>query len=216
MESRAVSEVFMVLWPFLLDVIDRCWLGPSGLSQKSDLCRRLTAHYAFVFTSGLFLTMAAVGVVCSLLGRMLGDVGSWWTVVVGAVLIWVALDMLGVAKCSMSGGLMAKMKVKGLSGAFLLGLAYGLLSESCTFGFIAPILAIITVQQEIMAGLLLIVLFGIGHSLPIAVAGSSTAMVQRILDNGSMQSGSLWFRKAAGVAIGALGIYFAISPFLEG
>jgi cytochrome c-type biogenesis protein len=210
------------LWGMVSVIFSPCHLASIPLmvgyvaGQRDTAHHWRGAHYAFAFTGGLFLTIAAVGVVCTLLGRMLGDVGSWWTILVGAVLIWVALDMLGVAQCSISGGMMARLKVKGLSGAFILGLAYGLLSGSCTFGFIAPILAIITVQQEIMTGLLLIALFGIGHSLPIAVAGSSTALVQRILDNGSMQAGSIWFRKAAGVAIGVLGIYFAVMPFLEG
>ncbi|MCA1906078.1 MAG: cytochrome C biosynthesis protein [Desulfarculus sp.] len=217
-----LAAVGCFLWGMVSVIFSPCHLASIPLmvgyvaGQRDTAHHWRGAHYAFAFTGGLFLTIAAVGVACTLLGRMLGDVGSWWTILVGAVLIWVALDMLGVAQCSISGGMMARLKVKGLSGAFILGLAYGLLSGSCTFGFIAPILAIITVQQEIMTGLLLIALFGIGHSLPIAVAGSSTALVQRILDNGSMQAGSIWFRKAAGVAIGVLGIYFAVMPFLEG
>ena len=210
------------LWGMVSVVFSPCHLASIPLmvgyvaGQPGAGRRWRGAHYALAFTGGLFLTIAAVGMICALLGRMLGDVGPWWTLAVGAVLIWVALDMLGVPRCSLSGGLMARLRVKGLGGAFFLGLAYGLLSGSCTFGFIAPILAIITVQEEIMTGVLLIALFGVGHSLPIAVAGSSTALVQRILDNGSMQAGSLWLRKAAGLAIGALGVYFAALPFLEG
>jgi chemotaxis protein histidine kinase CheA len=83
---------------------------------------------------------------------MLGEVGPYWTILVGAVLIWVAADMLGLARCSMSGSLLARIKIKGLLGAFILGLAYGVLSGSCTFGFIAPILAIITVLMVEVAG----------------------------------------------------------------
>ena len=74
------------------------------------------------------------------------------------------------------------MNLKGMLGAFTLGLAYGVLSGSCTFGFIAPILAIITVQGKIAAGTLLIILFGIGHCLPIVVAGSSAAAVKKVLE----------------------------------
>lgn len=132
---------------------------------------------------------------------MLGDVGPYWTILVGAVLLWVALDMLGVAVCRVSGGLMGRLKVKGLWGAFLLGLAYGVLSGSCTFGFIAPILAVITIQQKIATGVALVLLFAVGHCLPIVVAGSSTALVQRWLENSAMRGGGVWFRKSAGVLI---------------
>jgi cytochrome c-type biogenesis protein len=114
----------------------------------------------------------------------------------------------------MSGSLMGAIQVKGLSGALVLGLAYGILSGSCTFGFIAPILAVITVQQKILTGVLYIVLFGIGECIPIAVAGSSTAKVRKLLENSSFHQGSLWFKKCAAVAIGILGIYFVIHPFI--
>jgi cytochrome c-type biogenesis protein len=182
--------------------------------QEKGLQTRSATIYAVAFTIGLFITIALVGIICSLLGRMLGDVGPWWTIIVGVILIWVALDMLGVKACSMSGSLMARLRVRGLGGAFLLGLAYGVLSGSCTFGFIAPILAIITIQQKIATGILSIVLFGIGHCIPIAVAGSSAALVRRVLENSRFQHGGMWFRRIAGVAIACLGGYFVIKPFI--
>jgi cytochrome c-type biogenesis protein len=183
--------------------------------QDQAMAGRRAALYAVLFTLGLFITIAAIGVICTLLGRMLGDVGPYMNLVVGAVLIWVALDILGVAACSMSNGLMARIKVKGLTGAFVLGLAYGILSGSCTFGFIAPILAIITVQQKILTGLVFITLFGLGHCIPIALAGSSTALVKRFLANSAWQQGSQYFRKLAGICIGALGVYFISQPLLN-
>jgi cytochrome c-type biogenesis protein len=123
--------------------------------------------------------------------------------------------MLGVKAYSMSGSLMSRLKVKGVGGAFILGLAYGVLSGSCTFGFIAPILAIITVQKDIAAGIILILLFGIGHSLPIAFAGSCTALIGNILENKSFQKSSLIFKRTAGIGIGLLGLYFIVLPFWE-
>jgi len=60
---------------------------------------------------------------------------------------------------------------------------------------------------------LLILLFAAGHCLPIAVAGSSTATVKRLLASSSFSRASLWFRKGAGLMIGGLGLYFIISPF---
>jgi cytochrome c-type biogenesis protein len=106
--------------------------------------------------------------------------------------------------------------MKGLPGAFALGLSYGILSGSCTFGFIAPILAIITVQGDIATGTVFIVLFAVGHCLPIMVAGSSTAMVRNLLESRAWQGAGSWFRRGAGVVIGCLGLYFIANPFIAG
>jgi cytochrome c-type biogenesis protein len=206
MASVAFSPCHMASIPLIVSYVGG---QDKGVRAKS------AALYAAAFTIGLFITIALMGIICSLLGRMLGDVGPWWTLLIGVILIWVALDMLGVQACSVSGGLMGRLRVRGIGGALLLGLAYGVLSGSCTFGFIAPILAMITIQQKVATGALFIILFGIGHCIPIAVAGSSTALVKRVLENNRFQQGSLWFRRASGVGIGGLGIYFVVQPFLE-
>ncbi len=218
--GTALAALGCFLWGVISVALSPCHMASIPLiityvaGQDKVLKARHAACYSVVFTIGLFITIALVGIICSLLGRMLGEVGPYWTILVGAVLIWVALGMLGISGCSMSGGLFGRMKIKGLLGAFLLGLAYGVLSGSCTFGFIAPILAVITIQQKILTGVILIVLFGIGHCIPIAVAGSSTAKVRRLLENSSFHEGGLWFRRCAGVGIGLLGVYFIMRPFL--
>jgi cytochrome c-type biogenesis protein len=220
MAGTALAALGCFLWGMISVAFSPCHLASIPLivsyvaGQEKALKANHAAQYAAVFTVGLFITIALVGIICSLLGRMLGEVGPYWTILVGAVLIWVALDMLGVSNCSMSGSMLGRIKLKGLPGAFCLGLAYGVLSGSCTFGFIAPILAIITIQQKIATGLLFILLFGIGHCVPIAIAGSSTATVRRLLESSSFYEGGLWFRRCAGVGIGLLGIYFILRPFI--
>lgn len=171
--------------------------------------------YSVLFTTGLFVTIALIGIICALLGRMLGDVGNYWQILVGIILIWVALGMLGVEKCAMSGSLLYRLNLKGKFGAFALGLAYGVLSGSCTFGFIAPILAIITVQEKVATGVILITLFALGHCLPIVIAGSSTAAVKKLLENSTWNGAGMWFRKLAGTTIAILGGYFIVTPFLN-
>ncbi|MDY0351364.1 MAG: cytochrome c biogenesis protein CcdA [Desulfobulbaceae bacterium] len=182
--------------------------------QKTILKGREAIPYAFLFTAGLFVTIAVVGLACVWLGRMVGDIGPYWTILVGAILLWVAVDMLGIAKCGLPGNTLSRLRIKGLWGAFVLGLAFGILSGSCTFGFIAPILAIITVQEKIATGLLLLLLFAAGHCLPILLAGSSAAAARGLLASSSFQQGSVWFRKGAGVLVGALGVYFIMLPWL--
>ena len=209
-----------LLWGIVSVLFSPCHLASIPLivgyvgGQNELVEGRRASVYAGLFTLGLFISIALIGIACAFLGRMMGDVSPWWTVLVGLILLWVAADMLGLATCSMSGSLIGHLKLKGYSGAFVLGLAYGILSGSCTFGFVAPILAIITVQGDVGVGILLIILFGIGHCLPIAVAGSSTALVRCMIESSSWQQGGSVFRKLAGVTVGLMGLYFVIRPVL--
>ncbi len=214
-----IAALGAFFWGMISVVFSPCHLASIPLivayvgGQEKMLQARQAGFYSIAFTSGLFITIALIGIICSLLGRMLGDVGNYWQILIGLILVWVALGMLGVEKCSMSGNLLYRLNLKGIFGAFVLGLAYGVLSGSCTFGFIAPILAIITVQGNLTSGILLILLFAIGHCLPIVIAGSSTAAVRRIIENQSWQTGGQWFRRGAGILIGILGLYFIANPF---
>jgi cytochrome c-type biogenesis protein len=219
--GTTIAALGCFLWGIVSVLFSPCHLASIPLivayvgGQQQLLKPRQAAHYSVAFTLGLFITIALIGIICALLGRMLGDVGNYWQILVGLVLIWVALGMFGVEKCSMSGSLLYRLNLRGITGAFGLGLAYGVLSGSCTFGFIAPILAIITVQQKIATGILFIVLFGIGHCIPIVIAGSSTAAVKKVLENSQWQGAANWFQKGAGVVISILALYFIVNPFLE-
>ena len=214
-----IAALGCFLWGMISVLLSPCHLASIPLiiayvgGQQRALSPRQAGSYAVLFTLGLFITIAIIGIVCALLGRMLGDVGNYWQILIGLVLVWVALGMLGVEKCAMSGSLLYRLNLKGRFGAFALGLAYGVLSGSCTFGFIAPILAIIAIQQKIAVGILFIVLFAVGHCLPIVIAGSSTAAVRRLMENSTWQGAGNWFRKAAGLIVGVLGMYFMINPF---
>ena len=217
--GTAVAAVGCFIWGMISVVFSPCHLASIPLivayvgGQQNLLKPRQAAYYSVAFTLGLFITIALIGIICALLGRMLGDVGNYWQILVGLVLVWVALGMLGVEKCSMSGNLLYKLNLRGMLGALALGLAYGVLSGSCTFGFIAPILAIVTVQEKVITGVLFILIFAIGHCLPIVVAGSSTAAVKRLMESSRWQGAGNWFRKGAGAVIGCLGIYFILNPF---
>lgn len=215
-----VAAVGCFLWGVVSVFFSPCHLASIPLivayvgGQNRVLKPREAIHYSVTFSIGLFTTIALVGIICAILGRMLGDVGLYWQIPVGLVLIWVALGMFDVGKCSMSGNFLQSLNLRGLPGALVLGLAFGVLSGSCTFGFIAPILAIITIQQKVATGILFILLFALGHIIPIAIAGSSTAAVRKIMENARWQEASTWFRKGAGTVIAGLAIYFIVSPFV--
>lgn len=216
----ALAALGCFLWGLVSVLFSPCHLASIPLLVSYVAAQDKVRHprqglcLALVFTGGLFVTIALVGMACWLLGRLLGDLGWYGTALVGVMLVWVGLDMLELVRLPFKGGLMAKLRVRGRWGALVLGLAYGLLSGSCTFGFLAPVLALTTVQDAATRGLLLVGLFGLGHCLPIAVAGSSMALVNRVLGNARWQDGSQWMRRAAGAIVGGMGVYFLSGPLL--
>lgn len=220
-QGIALAAFACFVWGVISVLFSPCHLASIPLivgyvgGQEKRVLPHQAGIYSLLFTCGLFLTIAFIGILCAVLGRMLGDVGNYWQILVGIVLIWVSLGMLGVEKCSISGTFFYKLNLKGRTGAFVLGLAYGLLSGSCTFGFIAPILAIITVQEKVITGIFFIILFAGGHCLPIVIAGSSTAAVNKLLENSAWNGAGLWFRKMAASTIFLLGIYFMVTPFIN-
>jgi cytochrome c-type biogenesis protein len=218
--GTTIAALGCFVWGLLSVLLSPCHMASIPLivayvgGQQHALKPRQAGVYSVAFTIGLFITITFIGIICAMLGRMLGDIGNYWQILVGGILIWMALGMLGFEKLSISGSLLYRLNIRGLFGAFFLGLSYGILSGSCTFGFLAPILAVITVQQKVVTGILFIILFAIGHCLPILIAGSSTAAVRKLMENSTWQGAGNLFRKGAGVLICLLGGYFILNPFI--
>ena len=107
--GTAIAFAGSFLWGMVSVLFSPCHLASIPLivayvgGQERVLLTRQAGYYSVAFTSGLFTTIALIGVISVLLGRMLGDIGNYWQILVGVILIWVALGMLGVEKCSMSG-----------------------------------------------------------------------------------------------------------------
>jgi cytochrome c-type biogenesis protein len=49
--------------------------------------------YSLLFVIGLFISIAVIGIITSLVGRMLGDVGNIWNYVICIILIIVSLHL---------------------------------------------------------------------------------------------------------------------------
>ena len=116
------------VWGMISVLLSPCHLASIPLivayvgGQDEIIKGRQAAVYAALFSTGLFITIVIVGVICAMLGRMLGDIGPYWTIVIGVILLWISADMLGIAKCTMPGSIMGKYQIKGVFGAFSWGL----------------------------------------------------------------------------------------------
>jgi cytochrome c-type biogenesis protein len=174
---------------------------------------RITVRKAFViatlFAAGILVTIALIGVVTGMMGRMLGDVGRWGNYFVAAVFFAVGLYLLDVVRLPISAPNAARMQRKGLLAAFILGLVFGIALGPCTFAYMAPMLAVTfkLASTNPAYGVLLLVMYGIGHGTVIVLAGTCTEWVQRYMNWSERSGGAVILKRVCGVLVLLAGLY---------
>ena len=93
--------------------------------------------------------------------------------------------------------------------AFLLGLIFGIALGPCTFAFMAPMLGVVfkVAATSMMYGVVLLLVYGIGHCSVIVLAGTFAEVVQRYLDWNEESRGATILRSACGVLVIMGGVY---------
>ncbi len=80
----AIAAAGCFLWGVISVLFSPCHLASIPLivgyvgGQEKMVQPKQAGIYSVLFTTGLFITIALIGIVCALLGRMLGDVGNYW------------------------------------------------------------------------------------------------------------------------------------------
>lgn len=179
------------------------------IGGSHDLSRRRSFSISLVFTVGLAVTFMLLGVIASAVGGLIGGTTRLWYYLVAVVCFVIGLQMLGILKLALPswfGSLREKIQLKGLPGAFLLGLVSGLVSSQCATPVLAAILTYVMAQKTGLAyGAILLFIYALGRGVPILLAGTFTGVLKGFRDLGRW---SEIMEKASGVIILLVGVYF--------
>ncbi|MDX9974161.1 MAG: cytochrome c biogenesis protein CcdA [FCB group bacterium] len=212
--SPAVALSAAFVWGVLSILLSPCHLASIPLIVGFiDNQGRISTARAFwissLFATGILLTIALIGVITASAGRMMGDVGRYGNYFVALIFFVVGLHLLGVIPMPWSGPGQVGMKRKGLVAAFVLGLVFGVALGPCTFAFMAPILGITfkVAASSLGYGVLMLVVYGVGHCSVIVLAGTSTELVQRYLNWNEGSRGTAVLKTVCGVLVLLGGVY---------
>ncbi len=208
----AVAAAFV--WGILSIILSPCHLASIPLivgfiDDQGRISTRRAFIISLLFSVGILFTIGVIGAITAALGRMMGDVGRYGNYFVAAVFFLVGLHLLGVIPMPWSGPGQVGMKRKGVLAAFVLGLVFGIALGPCTFAYMAPMLGVTfsLAATNIIYGIFLLFMYGIGHCSVIVFAGTFTEVIQRYLNWNERSKGAVILKKVCGILVIFGGVY---------
>lgn len=163
--------------------------------------------YSAVFSVGTAVTFVALGIIATSAGKLMGTSSSLWYLILGILMVLMALQTWEIFNFIPSVNLISKSKKKGFVGAFLAGILGGIFSSPCSTPVLIALLAIVAGEGNLIWGVLLMLLYSIGHSALVMVAGTSVGFVQKISSSEKYNKAATVLRLVMGVAILLIGLY---------
>lgn len=88
--------------------------------------KKKAALFSLVFVLGLSITFTLLGAAASVMGQFLGFMGRWLYLGLAVVAIGMGLQLMGIISIPLPFQKTRQVKSKGLAGAFLLGVYFGI------------------------------------------------------------------------------------------
>lgn len=180
-------------------------IGYVGGTGQKDTKRAF--RLSLTFAAGAAVTFTVLGVIASLAGRLMGNGARWWYIVLGVLMVLMALQTWGIFEIIPSSYLISKNTKRGYVGAFIAGILGGVFSSPCSTPVLIALLAIVAGKGSILWGILLLLLYSIGHGILAIVAGTSIGFVQKLSVSDKYGRASTVLKIVMGALILLIGFY---------
>lgn len=180
-------------------------IGYVGGTGQRDTKRAF--RLSLVFVLGSAVTFTVLGVIASTAGRLIGSSGSWWYILLGVLMVLMALQIWGIFEIIPSSYLISKSTKRGYAGAFIAGILGGIFSSPCSTPVLIVLLSFVAGKGSILWGILLLLLYSIGHGVIAIVAGTSIGFVQKLTASEKYGKTSTILKIAMGMIILLIAFY---------
>jgi len=180
-------------------------IGYVGASSGNDTKKAF--RLSLVFALGMAVTLTILGVIASLAGKLIGRTASWWYIILGILMVLMALQTWEVYNFIPSTFLINKNTKKGYIGALSAGVLGGVFSSPCSTPVLIVLLAVVSIQGKLFWGILLFLLYSLGHSVLVVVSGTSIGFVKKLTSNKKYGRASKILKVIIGVIILLIAFY---------
>ncbi|WAL61003.1 cytochrome c biogenesis protein CcdA [Thermocoleostomius sinensis] len=159
------------------------------------------------FALGLATTLAALGIVAAVAGKIYGQVGIGLPIIVSIIAILMGLNLLEALPLRLPawGGIewISKDLPEGVR-SYLIGLTFGLVASPCSTPVLATLLAWVSTTQDPLLGSVLLLAYTAGYVAPLILAGTFTASIKKLLE---VRRWSGWITPASGALLVGFGVF---------
>jgi len=177
------------------------------IGGRENQSRAQAALQSTWFALGLATTLAGLGIVAAVVGKVYGQVGIGLPIIVSLVAILMGLNLLEALPLRLPswGGMdwISQDLPEGVR-SYLIGLTFGLVASPCSTPVLATLLAWISSTQDPILGSLLLLAYAIGYVAPLILAGTFTASIKKILE---LRRWSGWITPTSGALLVGFGVF---------
>ncbi len=178
-------------------------VGGTSTSRQ----RALVLTLAFV--SGLVLCFTLLGALAALTGRLIGDVGPGWLVLLGVVAVAMGAHLARLVQVPLPQVSPSRLRGAGVLGAFALGALTGTLSSPCATPILVVILSLVAFERQVAWGILLLGVYALGHVVLLFAAGAVSGFATAFLSSRAARWGERLHR-AFGMVLLGIGLWVLI------
>ena len=201
----SASPCVLAMIPLIIGFVG----GYAEGSQKKAI------QYSLMFVLGLTVTFTILGIIAGALGRLFGDVGTFWYYILPLFIILLGLYLFFSNRLNLKIGLSPKFmpQRKALLGAFIIGLFFGVIASPCATPVLGVVLTYAATKQNIFYSGGMLLAYALGHWVLVFGAGISAGFAQKVIASRGLSHFSDYSKKAAGVILVGAGVYLFTSLF---
>lgn len=180
-------------------------IGVVGGTGQKDIKKAF--RLSLTFAIGTAITFTVLGTVASLAGNLIGTSAKWWYIALGILMVLMALQTWDIFHFIPSTYLISKNTKTGYIGALIAGILGGIFSSPCSTPVLIALLAIVAGKGSVVWGILLLLLYSVGHGVLAVIAGTSIGFVQKLSKSEKYGRFSIIFKIMMGCAILFIAFY---------